>query len=159
MSAVIAPFKRDAFSARPPLKHQIEAFGRTSGLETKDFDAERFIGQIFEAYAVRLHRTGQPLGTRLDLVDVLPELAFVLQGERFWTNPQRENFHPYSRVQFAYDLGRLRRAGRLSHKGLRMSLGSATGGSTKQKDRVLYLEDDRGSGQYYLSIRFAKDEI
>jgi hypothetical protein len=128
-----------------------------AALEGKGFDPTRYFEQVLGAWQVRLHRAGQPFGARVDLVDLLPEIAFVRQGTAFLEDPQRENFVPYSRVQMAYDLARLRRAGKLAHNGLRLSLGSATGGSTKQKSRVLYLEDERGNGQWYLSIRFARE--
>lgn len=126
-------------------------------LESGTFDPDRWFDQLFEAYRVRLQRVGEPFGTRVDIVDLLPEIAFARQPERFREDPRRENFQPYERVQMAYDLARLRRAGRLARQGHRLALGSATGGSTKQKARVLYLEDDRGSGQYYLSLWFTRE--
>jgi len=126
-------------------------------LESGGFDADRYFDQLLEAYRVRLQRIGEPFGARVDVVDLLSELAFARQPERFRDDPRRENFQPYERVQMAYDLARLRRAGRLARQGHRLAMGSATGGSTKQKARVLYLEDDRGSGQYYLSLWFTKE--
>jgi hypothetical protein len=126
-------------------------------LEGKGFDAEGYFKTLLAAYQNQLQRMGQPFGTRVDIVDILPYVAFQLQGARFLEEPSRENFVPYSRVQLAYDLARLRRLGKLSHQGLRLSLGAATGGSTKNKNRVMYLEDERGSGQYYLALRFARE--
>ena len=128
-------------------KHQAQ-------LDSRDFAPERFFEQLVQAYQVRLQRLGQPFGTRLDVVDLLGELAFAMQPASFFEDPVRERFVPYRRVQMAFDLARLRRAGRLTHKGMRLSLGAATGASTRQKANVLYLEDDGGHGQYYLSIRF-----
>ncbi|MBM3461636.1 MAG: hypothetical protein FJX76_06000 [Armatimonadetes bacterium] len=127
-------------------------------LEGKGFDAERYFHVLLDAYKVRLTRTNQPMGSRVELADLLAEIAFSMQSERFYDDPQRENFVPYSRVQFAYDLARLRRAGKLSHQGLRLALGSATAGTTKQKSRVLYIEDERGNGQYYLTLWFSTPE-
>lgn len=126
-------------------------------LEGKAFDATAFFEQLLAAYQIRLQRINQPFGTRVDIVDLLAEIAFVRQGAAFFEDPQKENFVSYSRVQLAYDLARLRRAGRLAHRGVRLGLGSATGGSTKQKSRVLYLEDERGNGQWYLSLRFSRE--
>lgn len=126
-------------------------------LEGKSFDPAQFFEQVLQAYQVRLHRLQQPAGARVDLIDLLAEIAFIRQGAAFMEDPQRDHFVPYSRVQLAYDLARLRRAGKLSHRGLRLGLGSATAGTTKQKSRVLYLEDERGNGQWYLSIRFTRE--
>lgn len=127
-------------------------------LDRADFVPERFFEQVLQAYQAHLARRGQPLGSRVDLVDLLGEVAFALQSPSFFTDPAREKFVGYRRVQFAYDLARLRRAGRLAHRGLRMALGAATGASTRQKADVLYLEDDGGHGQYYLSILFRSVE-
>ena len=127
-------------------------------LEGTRFDPGAFFEQFLAAYQVRLHRLGLSFGNRIDVVDLLGELAFLRQDPSFFENPRREDFIPYSRVQLAYDLARLRRAGRLSHRGVRVALGSATGGSTRQKQRVLYLEDERGNGQWYLSVRFTREE-
>lgn len=128
-----------------------------AALEGRAFDAERYFARLMDAYRVHLARTQQAFGTRLDLADLLAEVAFGMQGEKFYEDPQRENFVPYTRVQLAYDLARLRRAGRLSQQGFRLALGSATAGTTKQKSRVLYLEDERGNGQYYLSLWFTRE--
>jgi len=126
-------------------------------LEGRDFDASVFFDQLLMAYQMRLHRRGEGFGARVDIVDLLADIAFVRQGPAFFDDPRRENFTPYSRVQLAYDLARLRRAGRLSHRGFRLALGAATGGSTRQKADVLYLEDERGSGQWYLSLKFSRE--
>lgn len=133
------------------------ATAQAKRLEGRDFEAARFFDQLLQAYQIRLHRRGEPFGARVDIVELLAELAFVRQGEAFFDDPRRENFTPYSRVQLAYDLARLRRAGKLSHRGFRLGLGAATGGSTRQKSAVLYLEDERGSGQWYLSLKFSRE--
>lgn len=133
------------------------AAAQAKRLEGRDFDAARFFDQLLQAYQIRLHRRGEPFGSRVDIVELLAELAFVRQGEAFFEDPRRENFTPYSRVQLAYDLARLRRAGKLSHRGFRLGLGAATGGSTRQKSAVLYLEDERGTGQWYLSLKFSRE--
>ena len=126
-------------------------------LEGRDFDAGRFFDQLLAAYQIHLHRRGEAFGARVDIVDLIAEVAFVRQGKAFYEDPRPENFMPYGRVQLAYDLARLRRAGKLSHRGFRLGLGAATGGSTRQKADVLYLEDERGSGQWYLSLRFSRE--
>jgi hypothetical protein len=93
----------------------------------------------------------------MELADVLPELALIRQPKRFRQNPSARNFVPYPRVQLAYDLWRLRRDRSLEVEGWRLSLGSATGGSTRDKKRVFWLEDDRGRGQYHLTLRFVQE--
>ncbi|MBX3168553.1 MAG: hypothetical protein KF760_14145 [Candidatus Eremiobacteraeota bacterium] len=124
-----------------------------ASLESADFEPAEYLGRVFEAYRRTLAAQNLKWGERVDLVEVLPELAFLQQSERFRKDPVREAFKPYGKVRFAYDLARLRRARQLEHQGARLTLGTATLGSTRHKDRVLFLEE-AGQGQYYLSIAF-----
>ncbi|MFH1469886.1 MAG: hypothetical protein ABIO70_36215 [Pseudomonadota bacterium] len=93
----------------------------------------------------------------VELVEVLPELALLLQPRAFRRDPSGRNFKPYPRVQLAYDLWRLRRDRSLAVDGWRLSLGPATGDSTRDKSRVLRLEDAHGQGQYHLTLRFVPE--
>lgn len=124
-----------------------------SSLETSDFSPEDYLSKLHEAYrrALGNHKWGE----RVDLVEVLPELAFLLQSDRFRGDPTRESFRPYGKVRFAYDLARLRKSRVLEIQGSRLTLGTATLGSTRNKERVLYLEE-AGQGQYYLSLAFQR---
>ena len=124
-----------------------------SSLESAEFEPADYLAKIFEAYRRTLAAHGLKWGERVDLVELLPELAFLQQSERFRKDPVREAFKPYGKVRFAYDLARLRRARHLEHLGARLTLGTATLGSTRQKDRVMFLEE-AGQGQYYLSLAF-----
>ena len=124
-----------------------------ASLESADFEPADYLKSVFEAYRRTLSGQGAKWGERVDLVDLLPELAFLRQSERFRKDPTRETFKPYGKVRFAYDLARLRKARQLEHQGARLTLGTATLGSTRQKDRVLFLEE-AGQGQFYLSIAF-----
>lgn len=124
-----------------------------AGLETSDFLPEDYLARVFEAYRRCLAQHGLRPGDRVDLVDLLPELTFLLQSDKFRKDPTRESFRPYSKARFAFDLARLRRSRQLEYQGHRLSLGTATLGSTRSKDRVLFLEE-AGQGQYYLSIAF-----
>lgn len=125
-----------------------------AALEGEGFVPEEYFEKLHEAY--RRCSLGKPAGDRVELADLLPELAFLMQDKKFKTDPTRDHFRPYGKVRLAYDLGRLRRAGLLAHKGVRLTLGTATLGTTKSKDRVLYLEDIAGKGQYYLSVAFVQ---
>ena len=94
----------------------------------------------------------------IELADVLPELALLRQSRAFRVDPVGKRFEPYPKAAFLYDLWRLRRDRCLQADGWRLSLGPATGGSTKDKQRVFFVEDDRGQGQYQLTLRFVKEE-
>lgn len=122
-------------------------------LEGESFAPEEFLAKLYAAYRRALVMAQLKFGERVELVDLLPELAFLMQGEKFRKDPTRESFRPYGKVRFAYDLARLRRSRKLEHLGSRLSLGTATLGTTRNKDRVLFLEE-AGQGQYYLSLAF-----
>lgn len=92
-----------------------------------------------------------------ELADVLPEVALLRQPRAFRVDPVAKRFVPYGRASFAYDLWRLRRDRALTQGAWRLTLGPATGSSTKDKSRVFWLEDDRGQGQYHLTLRFVRE--
>lgn len=98
-----------------------------------------------------------PSGDWADLVEVYPEVAWLLQPARLRSDCEAAHFLSYPRACFAYDLWRLRRDGALSRGGVRLTVAPATGGSTRDKRRVFRLEDDRGQGQYHLALRFVPD--
>ncbi|MBI4703451.1 MAG: hypothetical protein HY744_20260 [Deltaproteobacteria bacterium] len=116
---------------------------------------ETFFDALREAYAAVLKKEGRPEGERVVLVDLLAPLAFAAQSRKFWADPVAENFRPYGRARLAWDLACLRRSGLLQRVGWRLSLGVATGESTRRKQDVLYVEECAGHGQYYLSAWFA----
>lgn len=118
------------------------------------FEPESFLEKVFRAYRRRLEMAHLPAGERVELVDILPELTMLMQTEAFGREPSKENFRTYGKVRFAYDLARLRRSGKLDYKGFRLTLGSATVGTTRDKSRVLYLQEGL-KGQYFLTIWFA----
>ncbi len=126
-------------------------------LERDDFKAEQYFSDILVAYKRRLILEGKPLGKRVNLVDLVPELAFLgtlASGKaRKGDRPRRE----YDRVQFAWDFMRMWRGLHgLELNGRRLNLGTATINATKNKRSVLFLEEGGTHGQYYLSIWFTK---
>lgn len=113
--------------------------------------AEVFHAACLAAYRARSARKGVRLGERIDLVDLLTELGLEYVERGIWSQ-----LRPLTRPELAFCLDQLARAGSLEVGGLRLELGSATGGTTKDKKRVLFLEAGMGGGQYYLSLRFVQ---
>jgi hypothetical protein len=120
-------------------------------LEGKSWDPKTFFNQLRKAW---LQAGGKD---SVELVQVLPLVALARQSDKFRREPITKHFRPYSRAQFAYDLYRLMRDKTLSCDGYRLSLGTATGDSTRDKKRVFFIENDRGRGQYHLTLRFVRD--
>lgn len=122
-------------------------------LEGEPWDPAAFHALLHKAWT-----RAAPTGGWAELVEVLPELVFLRQPKEFRRDPDSKRFVPYSRARFAYDLWRLRRDRVLTRDGWRLSVAPATGSSTKDKKLVFWLEDDRGQGQYHLTLRFVREE-
>lgn len=126
-----------------------------NSLNSPGFVAEEFFHKLRKAYLHSLE--GKPVGTRVELVDLCLLMASVMGQAKFASNPLKPFTVSYSMVQFAWDIGRMRRALGLANQGWRFNFGTATMGQTRNKKRVLYLEDGR-RGQYYASICCVKME-
>lgn len=123
-------------------------------LEADAWDPVAFHGQLRRAW----HRAAPGPGEWAEIAEVLPELAFLRQGRAFRLDPSPRKFAAYTKVQLAWDLWRLRRDRALSADGWRLTVAPATGASTRDKTRVYWLEDDRGAGQFHLTLRFVREE-
>lgn len=152
-SAILC-FSREELEDAPPtpegifMAHQA-ALGR---LERDPWEPAVFHAQLRRAWM----RMGTP--DWVEITEVLAELTVLRQPKAWRYDPTPRNFEPYPRVQFLYDILRLRRDRALNQDGWRLGLGPATGNSAKDKKRVFWIEDERGNGQYYLSLRFVKEE-
>lgn len=126
--------------------------------QLKTFEAgwssERFFEALLRAYRTELFRIRKPAGERLEIVRLLPGVAFLFQNARFLSEPLSDNYRSYGRFHLAWDLSALRQRGLLEQQGYRLNLGAATGSSTKNKKNVLYIEEGAGRGQFYLSLWF-----
>ena len=94
----------------------------------------------------------------MEILDFLPYLALQMQPPAFQVDPSVRNFKGYSRVQFAWDVLRLRREGTFVQDGWRFNLGVATGTTAQQKKRVIWFEDEHGDGEFKLTVFFTRME-
>ncbi|MEO0108257.1 MAG: hypothetical protein ABIK62_03685 [candidate division WOR-3 bacterium] len=122
--------------------------------------AEEFLERLRSAYGRHLRESGKPPGAKVYLTDVLREMVFLMQSRKFAANPVRANFRGYSRVQFSYDLYRLRQLRTRTdaseqYAGPALRLSVATFDSTTDKVKSLWIPDsDEGTGTYYSFIAF-----
>jgi len=118
-------------------------------------DSADFFPLARDAYEVARIARGLDRGARIDLVDVLAPLGLLAAGVDAWR--KKETVPPrFPRYLLAYQLRRLGRDRMLQHLGLRIELGTATGGSTRNKRDVLYVPSSPSEGQYHLSLRFVE---
>lgn len=125
-------------------------------LDEKGFAPETFHRDLREAYARALRAARKGPEDWIEMAEVLPEIAFRRQGARWRSDPTAANFRAYGKASLLFDLWRLRQARALVGDGWRLSLGPATGASTKDKRRVFWVEDGEGRGAYHLTMRFVR---
>ncbi len=120
------------------------------------FHADEFFHLLLTAYRKVVEEGGRtsPQRGRAPLLHVLRQLVFLRQSSAFWANPSKRNFREYSRVQFAYDLYRLRR----SSYGSRIQLVVATFDQTRDPHQALFVPDspEKGTRYAYLVIPHAE---
>ncbi len=110
-------------------------------------DSQQFWQILKLAYDMVLLKEAQPMGARIDIVQLLPALAWI------WPNAAATKKNVvFPRYLLAYQLQKLRSDGLLVNRGWRLDLGTATGGSTRNKANVLFIPMGHSEGQYYLSI-------
>lgn len=133
----------------------IEARRRAlSAMKERALGSEEFFVQLLKAYRMALALKGAEFGERIDLVDVLVPLSVVIAEPRDLRRKNTAALSPIPRHLLAWQLSKLRRDGLLEHGGKRLDIGAATGGSTRDKNDVLFIPIGATGGQYYGSLRF-----
>lgn len=124
-------------------------------IRDESIESAAFFELLHRAYRTVLLARGEAPGERVDLVDLLAPLALLRVAADRWRSTPPAELAPYPRYLLAYQLRRLGRDRLLEKDGLRLELGTATGGSTRNKRDVLFVPTGPTEGQYHLSIRFA----
>ncbi len=146
--------------AREPLAQSsldAEEIFKTYGELLDQFRASRIDSRAFwhvlkTAYDIVLLKDKKSPGDRADIVDMLTPLL--------WLWPDAAPFKKLTalpRYLLAYQIQKLRQDGLISRDGFRLDLGTATGGSTKNKANVLFIPMGATEGQYYLSMCFRRE--
>lgn len=124
-------------------------------LQKKEFAAPAFLKKLHTAYDRYTLLNNLGVSSRVFLVELLPELAFLTQPESFRVDPAKERFREYSRIQFSYDLYRLKKSETLTIENHTLKLSVATFDATTDKKRSLWVPDnEQGDGTYYSYIAF-----
>lgn len=119
---------------------------------------EAFFDRLELAYELARNSRERGPGERVELVDLLAPLALLRSDPEDWRDPELEAVDGYPKYLLAYQLQGMRREGLLERDGTRVDLGTATGGSTRDKDDVVFIPSGPDDGQYYLSIRLVDEE-
>jgi hypothetical protein len=121
-----------------------------SSLEGDGFSPEDFKVKLYDAYRRVVLNRGLEIGERVPIVEVLTELVFLIQGKKFRYDPKRSNFKEYGRINFGYDLYRLRRSGKADA----LTLFVATFDATRSKESAIFVPDSESGGTRYAYISF-----
>lgn len=115
-----------------------------AGLTPEDFKA-----RLVESYRRSLYPGSSGPAP---ICRVLAEMAWVLQDEKFRTDPRKALFRGYSRADFSFDLFRMRQ----SNSQLRLSV--ATRSQTRRRADFLWIpDDDTGKGTTYSRLQLEED--
>ncbi len=125
---------------------RIEKFQKELG---SNLDPPLFVEKMKQALRRISSMEGQE-GKRIPIGHVLPELAFLVQSNRFLANPVRQNYRSYSRADFSYDLFRCAEEEQFRRC---FQLVVATRMHTQKKADYLWVPSDRsGQGSCYSHI-------
>jgi hypothetical protein len=95
-----------------------------------------------------------PEGAPVPLPSVLFEIAIMRQKAGFFSDPVRENFASYGRIQFAYDLFRLKNR---IIDGFELKLLVANMLQTKHDDAHIWIPSSSGDdGTHFASVYFSR---
>lgn len=115
-------------------------------------DSRSFWKVLKMAYDMVVIKNGLSVGDRIDIVELLTPMAWI------WPNASAlKKQVQLPRYLLAYQIQKLRQEGLISHQGYRLDLGTATGGSTRNKANVLFIPMGPTEGQYYLSLCFRRE--
>ncbi len=117
-------------------------------LKEREFDASKFYNLLRQAYRRYVLLNNMQDGDRAPIVGVYNEFVLLNQPKSFFIEPKRENFKPYPRLFFAYDLYRLRRT-QFKDK---INLIVATLQATSDQTKYMYIFDTEESGTRYSYI-------
>jgi len=121
-------------------------------LTERPFDEDKFIRDVYQAYLTVLRKLSRHDGEKVPITNLMLEIAYAKQDRKFRTDPRRVNFRDYGRINFSYDLYRLKRK---EIEGKIMTLAAATRLHVKDRERYLWIPvNEKGEGMVYSDIHF-----
>jgi len=120
---------------------RIERAGQQLG---SHLDEAELLEKLYNAYC---RTAGVKRGQPVPIIEVLSELAYLLQSPRFRQDPRRENYRGYSRADFSYDLFRVHRFQSNTLFERKLHLTVATRVHTKWRKDFLWVPDEERSGR------------
>jgi hypothetical protein len=97
-------------------------------------------------------------GEHAPIIDVLREMAFLLQPDKFMGDPRAEFYKGYGRIDFSFDLYRMKRELNSNNLPVPIRLVVATRDNTSHRSGFLWVPTDEKSGSTYAYISFPRTE-
>lgn len=110
-------------------------------------DEENFMSKLKQAY----RRAKNTEHTLVPINQVLPELAYLVQGEHFYQDPVKKNYRSYSRADFSYDLFKFGRGNHSEGLQLKVAVRQYT---QKRQDFLWIPNNNQGEGTAYSHLQF-----
>ena len=121
-------------------------------------DEDDFLARVLEAWQRARRLSAGSATARQPILAVLEELNWVSQARSFRLDPSSAGFKAVTRLGFAWDLYRLRRARRLSLGGRRLVLHAAVYDETRKRESYLWVPDDeQGNGTRFSGVSFREE--
>ncbi|MEO0088626.1 MAG: hypothetical protein ABIK41_04125 [candidate division WOR-3 bacterium] len=121
------------------------------------FNPNEYFKKLLLAYERSLFFQKLNFGEKIFLTDLLSELIFLLQRKEFYLDPKKENFKEYSRINFSYDLYRLKTSLGNQLENYSFKLWIAPFDATLDKKKSIWIPNNEiGEGTYFSYISFEK---
>ncbi|MEO0097259.1 MAG: hypothetical protein ABIK78_04085 [candidate division WOR-3 bacterium] len=121
------------------------------------FNPNEYFKKLLFAYERYLFFQKLNWGEKIFLTDLLSELIFLLQKKEFYLDPKKENFKEYSRINFSYDLYRLKTSLGNQLENYSFKLWIAPFDATLDKKKSVWIpNNEMGEGTYFSYISFEK---
>ncbi len=138
---------------RPTIKEIVKNIERIKKNLGSGLSDEEFLKKLNQAYE-RLEKGRE--GEKLPIIEVLSEVAYLMQDTKFKQDPRRENYKSYSRADFSYDLYRIRKY----TQSRTLHLVVATRAHTNSRHKFLWIPDDEsGKGTTYSHLQFKRGSL
>jgi len=116
------------------------------------FDEKNFLSTLYKAYRSASNRTD--IKVQLPISEVLFDFSLLIQDKKFKSDPVKKNFKEYGRVNFSYDLFRLK--SRIIDN-YELTLVTATQAFTQRKSDFMWIPNNlKGNGTSISHIKFTE---
>jgi hypothetical protein len=110
-----------------------------------------FTNIVKSAYQRYIKINNLESGTKIGLLEILTECVMLMQSQTFKSDPTKSHFTDYSRIQYSFDLFKMKTTAPQQN----FQLTVATFAITEDRTKSLWVPDnEQGDGTYYQSIAF-----